>query len=91
MTKVWYEGPSLTKFWHDGLSSFAIKEDWPTQPIVVGTKNTQMETLKSEEKVMVAIVSMDDKRDHFITNMTSIFTYRSFLRITGWILEFKQN
>ena len=91
LTKVWYEGPSLTKFWYEGPNWFAIKEDWPTQPIVVGAKNTQMETLKIEEKVMVAIASMDDKRNDFITNMTSIFTYRSLLRITGWILQFKQN
>ena len=40
---------------------------------------------------MVTLATMDDNRSRFITNMTSRFTYRKLLRITGWILRFKQN
>ena len=50
----------LTKFWYEGPSWLGSKEDWPTQPIVVGTKDTQVETLKIKDKVMVTIATMDD-------------------------------
>ena len=40
---------------------------------------------------MVTIATIDDNRSHFITNMTSRFTYRKLLIITGRILRFKQN
>ena len=56
---------------------------WPTQPIVVGTKDAQVETLKIKEKVLVTIATMDDNQSHFITNMTSRLTYKKLLRITG--------
>ena len=81
----------LTKFWYEGPSWLDNKEDWPTQPIVTGTKDTQVETLKIKEKVMVTIATMDDNQSHFITNMTSRFTYRKLLRITGWIPQFRRN
>ena len=73
----------LTKLWYEGPSWLGNKEDWPTQPIVVGIIDTQVETLKMKEKVMVTIATMDDKRSHLITNMTSRFTYGKLLRITG--------
>ena len=82
---------TLTRFWYEGPSWLGNEEDWPTQPIVVGTKDTHVETLKITEKVMVIIATIDDNRSHFITNMTSRFTYRKLLRITGRILRFKQN
>ena len=77
---------SLTKFWYEG-PSWLVKEDSPTKPIVAGTKETQVETLKIKEKVMVTITTMDDNRNHFITNMTSRFACRNLLRIAGWILD----
>ena len=77
----------LTRFWNEGPSWLGNEEDWPTQPIVVETKDTQVETLKIKVKVMVTIATMDDNRSHFITSMTS----SKLLRITGWILQFRRN
>ena len=81
----------LTKFWYEGPSWVGKEEHWPTQPIVVGTKDTQAETLKITEKIMVTIATTDDNQSHFITNMTSRFIYGKLLGITRWILRFKQN
>ena len=74
----------LKRFWNEGPSWLGNEEDWPTQPIVVETKDTQVETLKIKVKVMVTIATMDDNRSHFITSRTS----SKLLRITGWILQF---
>ena len=81
----------LTMFWYEGPSWLGNEEDWPTQLIVVQTKDTQVETLKIKDKVMVTIAIIDDNRSHFITNMISRFTYRKLLRITGYILRFRRN
>ena len=54
-------------------------------------RDTQVETMKIKDKVMVTIATMDDNRSHFITDMTSRFKYRKLLRITGWIPQFKRN
>ena len=68
---------SLTKFWYEGPSWQGNVHDWPTQLIAVGTKDTQVETLKIKEKVMVTIATMDDKPGHLITNMTCRFTNKN--------------
>ena len=81
----------LTRFRHEGPSWLGNEEDWPTQPLVVGTKDTQVKTLKIKDKLMVTIAAKDPSQSHFITNMISRFTYRKLLRITGWILRFKGN
>ena len=81
----------LTRFWYEGPSWLGNEEDWPTQPIVVEMRDTQVETMKFKDKVMVTIATMDDNRSHFITDMTSRFTYRKLLRITGWIPQSKRN
>ena len=73
----------MTRFLYEGPSWLGNEEGWPTQPIVVGTKDAQVETLKIKEKVLVTIATMDDNQSHFITNMTSRLTYKKLLRITG--------
>ena len=73
----------LKRFWYEGRSWLGNEKDWSTQPILIGTRDTQVETIKVKEKVKVTIATMDDNRSHFITNMTSGFTYRKLLRITG--------
>ena len=78
-------------FWFEGPCWVGNEEDWSAQPIVVETKDTQVETLKIKDKVMVTRAVMNDNRTHFITKMTSRFTYRKLLRITAWILRFKRN
>ena len=81
----------MTRFRHEGPSWLGNEEDWPTQPLVVGTKDTQVKTLKIKDKLMVTIAAKDPIQSHFITNMISRFTYRKLLRITGGILRFKGN
>ena len=76
----------LGPLWFKGPEWLEDRESWPGQPETMETPETNTEKVRTKKKTMMTI-----EGNGFVETMSSRFDYWRMIRVTSWILRFKNN